>query len=161
MILIYFKKNKQVSLFGPAHRSAQAGSRPGQCLRRPAHRPVQAGARPGHCPSQPAPRPAQAGSTAGRASARGRSKPRPARRATATTAVSDGERERGSGRRSKGCGAHPSCVWELDGGGGGRRRPNQARRGSAVVEEGEDAGVGSGLPGPIPWAGRKRTARRS
>ena len=31
---------------------------------------------------------------------------------------------------------------------------------TAVVEEGEDDGVVSGLPGPIPWAGRERMSRR-
>ena len=42
-------------LYGPAHRSAQAGSRPEGCLRRPASEPAQTGAQAGAQPEQAGP----------------------------------------------------------------------------------------------------------
>ena len=42
--------NLQILLFGPAHRWAQAGSRPEGCLRRPASWPAQAGVQAGDQP---------------------------------------------------------------------------------------------------------------
>ena len=108
--LFYFIK-RTVFTVGPAHRSAQAGFRPGWRLRRPASWPAQAGARPGTGPSQPALWPVQAGGKAGRA---GHAR---ARQVNATTGVADTVTTRGPTAS-----AHGTGTGEYARGGEGRFR---------------------------------------
>ena len=115
--------NFQISLFGPAHRSAQAGFRPGWRQRRPASEPAHTGARPGQRQRLPASWPAQAGPPSEPAGLLAGSGRRPGRgaleRAVTATAGGDGgqRREREGERKEMRCrGSSSGGEAELRGG---------------------------------------------